>query len=627
MDADKEHLAVRLSAAAPHLLEHGWAVIDQALPEATFELLREQMEALHQGGGLRQHRFGFKPSAMEQMRLFTKPNIFEAELDDEPVGRLAPLLAATLRNIDVQSAACTALPSLQLLSGSEAQTVKLQCNEGSGGSFPHHYDNAGPPSKRKLTALFYLNPKWAPANGGELLLSPWLAPSVRVAPVHGRLVLFQSDTVLHRVLPSHARRYCFTIWLDGANTNSEASTRLDARKPCGANLRLDPAQRLLSRAVYSDEYATSIEECFAGTPEQMAAVLTSHHTHVQMQMAQPAFARIVEAARALKTEHAGAEVEVAPPSKPALESPRATADGGRPSAARSDAPPNRAVCDAPPPTPPRQLPLLGIVIRARRDGRVDARINVGAGLRLRVASPDSAEEAATTRSNAVKASPSRAPQLQRPSEPAEIIVCQDGHLGARATGGWVWEASNVVERALLREGTQWEGLRVTELGAGTGRMSLRLASLGAVVTATDRKAMLGLMQRNVALNQRRLLSPSSSIEALDVHVEELDWEEPPAQLPPADLVIGADVIYDDRFHAPLIRVLRRYAEQGVRCVLGWEERKAEPEASFLRACAAAGGLRCRKLDSHVLTSQLTTVDNLRAVNGERSFVVYEMTTC
>ena len=31
---------------------------------------------------------------------------------------------------------------------------------------PHHYDNAGPPSKRKLTALFYLNPNWKPADGG-----------------------------------------------------------------------------------------------------------------------------------------------------------------------------------------------------------------------------------------------------------------------------------------------------------------------------------------------------------------------------------------------------------------------------------------------------------------------------
>ena len=115
------------------------------------------------------------------------------------------------------------------------------------------------------------------------------------------------------------------------------------------------------------------------------------------------------------------------------------------------------------------------------------------------------------------------------------------------------------------------GISVGNTSAGTGRLSLRLASLGAVVTATDRKAMLGLMLRNVALNQRRLLSPSSGIDALDVHVEELDWEEPPAQLPAADLVVGADVIYDDRFHASLIRVLQRYADQGVRCLLGWEE--------------------------------------------------------
>ena len=304
----------RLAAAAPNLLQNGWAVIDDALPSSTFQLLREQMASLHAAGGLRQHRFGFKASESAKPELYTKPNIFEAELDDAPVAPAAPKLKQTLQTIDLQSAARAAFPSLELLSGADAAAIKLQCNEGGGGSFPHHYDNAGPPSKRRLTCLFYLNPQWKDGDGGELLLSPWLQPPIRIAPSHGRLVLFLSDTVLHRVLPSRAAiRYCFTIWLDGASTNGPAALRLDARKPCDEALLLDPAQRLLSRAVYSEEYAESIRDCFATTPGQRDAVLAAHERHVASMMANQAFARLVTHARVLKQSVGKEEVIVPPP--------------------------------------------------------------------------------------------------------------------------------------------------------------------------------------------------------------------------------------------------------------------------------------------------------------------------
>ena len=175
--------------------------------------------------------------------------------------------------------------------------------------------------------------------------------------------------------------------------------------------------------------------------------------------------------------------------------------------------------------------------------------------------------------------------------PAHVRVEQDGHLGARETGGWVWEASHVLEAALLSDTTlDWDARpRVTELGAGTGYLSLRLASLGAVVTATDRRKMLGLMVRNVTLNQRRLLKADDPDFSLSVEVSELDWLEPPAELPSADLVVGSDLIYDDRFHTALVKVIRRFVlDERVRCVLSWEERKPDPEASFLKLAEDAG---------------------------------------
>lgn len=100
---------------------------------------------------------------------------------------------------------------------------------------------------------------------------------------------------------------------------------------------------------------------------------------------------------------------------------------------------------------------------------------------------------------------------------ASIHVRQDGvrdeatHPGgyrADESGGWVWHASTALETALSAEvsGT-WEGRRVLELGAGTGWLSLRIATQGALVTATDRDGAVPRMLRNVLRNQARAPPP------------------------------------------------------------------------------------------------------------------------
>ena len=49
---------------------------------------------------------------------------------------------------------------------------------------------------------------------------------VVIPPLHDLVVLFHSDRVLHRVLPANAPRCCFTIWLDGTSTNTDADVLL-----------------------------------------------------------------------------------------------------------------------------------------------------------------------------------------------------------------------------------------------------------------------------------------------------------------------------------------------------------------------------------------------------------------
>ena len=83
-------LPARLQHARISLLQHGWAVVDDALTEEQGAQLRGALEACHSAGALRQHRFGFRPSATAAPAIYAKPNIFEAELADAPVRSAAP---------------------------------------------------------------------------------------------------------------------------------------------------------------------------------------------------------------------------------------------------------------------------------------------------------------------------------------------------------------------------------------------------------------------------------------------------------------------------------------------------------------------------------------------------------
>ena len=107
-------------------------------------------------------------------------------------------------------------PRLRLRLGE--QGIKAQLNTG-GGAFPIHTDSEEGLDARRVTAVFYLNKGWRPADGGALRLYPFpSAPPLDVEPLDGRLVLFSSTRLHHRVLPSAkgTRRYCFTSWLSAA---------------------------------------------------------------------------------------------------------------------------------------------------------------------------------------------------------------------------------------------------------------------------------------------------------------------------------------------------------------------------------------------------------------------------
>ena len=60
-------------------------------------------------------------------------------------------------------------------------------------------------------SLVCVHAEWQPGDGGELRVFPYPRPVEVIAPVEGRLVLFEPRMV-HDVLPNYKKRFCFTLW-------------------------------------------------------------------------------------------------------------------------------------------------------------------------------------------------------------------------------------------------------------------------------------------------------------------------------------------------------------------------------------------------------------------------------
>ena len=199
-------------------------------------------------------------------------------------------------------------PRLHMPSCTRHARAVARYNDGGGGCFPLHYDNPGPPNRRKLTCLVYLNPAWVDGDGGELVVQQFGGETVVIPPLHDRLALFYSDRVLHHVLPARRPRYCFTVWIDGVegSVNTDEDVLLRAkhlRVGSGASepsredvaaaaerLRNSPLQRALSRSVYREAYERSLIECQG---EGAPCMVEAHRDAVCAAEATPALNRLV----------------------------------------------------------------------------------------------------------------------------------------------------------------------------------------------------------------------------------------------------------------------------------------------------------------------------------------------
>lgn len=121
----------------------------------------------------------------------------------------------------------------------------------------------------------------------------------------------------------------------------------------------------------------------------------------------------------------------------------------------------------------------------------------------------------------------------------------------------------------------FEGKRVLELGAGTGLPGIVAASLGARVVQTDRQPVaLFLSKKNAERNG------VSTIEHRDADFR--TWQDAAKY----DCILGADILYADGLHAPLMRIFDANLAEGGSILLSDPFRK--PSLKLLEAMEADG---------------------------------------
>jgi len=90
-----------------------------------------------------------------------------------------------------------------------------------GAFYKKHLDAFKGRSNRVLSTVFYLNPRWSPGDGGELVMYDENGEREleRVVPEYGKLVIFLSEQFPHEVLPAQRERYSIAGWFR-VNTSS-----------------------------------------------------------------------------------------------------------------------------------------------------------------------------------------------------------------------------------------------------------------------------------------------------------------------------------------------------------------------------------------------------------------------
>ena len=300
-----------LQSKFQQLQHEGYCVLDNVFDTNFISSLREEITIAKEMDAMDiNHTHLILPS--DETKVFPKHNIYELDSMVKP----DLITSDTLKNCNFINTDNTMkqmidkyIPNLGILNG--ISPLKLQYNGGNNACFPIHTDASlivGKPAEkhfknfaaestdhRIITAIIYMN-DYEPQQGGELRLYPILQDPVDISPIRGRVVLFSSTTMLHRVLPStinnnqQNNRMCATIWFHGDNSfNGVINKRQnlvpkplpeDANPVETALFLLQPYYRPFTcRMLYANEWEESIVQSHQsnGSNSEDIDILVDNH--------------------------------------------------------------------------------------------------------------------------------------------------------------------------------------------------------------------------------------------------------------------------------------------------------------------------------------------------------------
>lgn len=136
----------------------------------------------------------------------------------------------------------------------------------------------------------------------------------------------------------------------------------------------------------------------------------------------------------------------------------------------------------------------------------------------------------------------------------------------------LWPSSLVLAEALI--GTDGTGIRMLELGCGSGLVASAAAMAGFDVLATD-------YYEDALLFARVNIHRNAGVDGRTRHV---DWRHPPDDLGSFDLVVASDVLYEHEYALLLPHLLSRWMKIGGRALVADPGRVATP--AFVEACGS-----------------------------------------
>lgn len=197
-----EHAAAFPTSEIPRLGDGEPIVLDGALGPGLAAQVRAAVLEARARGELRPAGLGRERQQRQQLR-----SDHTAWIDMEAADpRLRPLLA--------RFAALQEQLDREAWLGLRRFEVQLAAyDEGPG--YVRHADAFRGGGTRRLTAIYYANPGWSPADGGQLRCWPPSGPLV-IEPLDDRMVVFLSDRLEHEVAPVHrGPRVAVTAWFWG----------------------------------------------------------------------------------------------------------------------------------------------------------------------------------------------------------------------------------------------------------------------------------------------------------------------------------------------------------------------------------------------------------------------------